>query len=85
VHTRSAVASAGLVQHRPVAENAPDMIWDFNPENADKVKWIMAKFPSNYKASAVMPLLVRAAGARNADATAEMHFTHRSPSRSGEE
>lgn len=51
-------SAAGLVQHRPVEANRADMKWEFQESNMTKVKEIMAKFPTNYKASAVMPLLV---------------------------
>jgi NADH dehydrogenase (ubiquinone) flavoprotein 2 len=36
------------------------MKWEFTDENMKKVREIMAKFPTNYKASAVMPLLTLA-------------------------
>lgn len=45
--------------HRPSADNSPDAKWEFAASNQEKIKEIMAKFPTNYKASAVMPLLVR--------------------------
>jgi len=60
IHATAARASAGLVQHRPDPRNPADAKWEFADSNADKVKEIMAKFPSNYKASAVMPLLTLA-------------------------
>lgn len=58
-HQSSLVSSAGLVVHRPAESNRADAPWEFKKENEPKVKEIMAKFPTNYKASAVMPLLVR--------------------------
>jgi hypothetical protein len=58
LHASAARSSAGLVHHRPVQDNSPDMKWEFSAENGPVVKDILAKFPNNYKASAVMPLLV---------------------------
>jgi len=46
-----------LVQHRDTEGNTALTHWDFSEENQHKVKVIMAKYPSNYKSSAVMPLL----------------------------
>lgn len=59
-HCARPALSAGLVVHRPAANNSPDAVWNFKAENEPKVKEIMAKFPTNYKASAVMPLLTLA-------------------------
>lgn len=52
--------SSMIVQHRPSPDNDPNMKWEFTKENMPKVERILAKFPSNYKASAVMPLLTLA-------------------------
>jgi len=60
LHVSSLPRSAGLVQHRPDSRNPPDAPWEFAASNAEKVKEILAKFPTNYKASAVMPLLTLA-------------------------
>jgi len=70
LHRSSAAHSAGLVVHRPSADNSPDAKWEFAASNQDKIKEIMAKFPTNYKASAVMPLLVRRERRRRRDGTA---------------
>jgi len=43
--------------HRDTPNNNLDTPWDFTPENYEKIKQILAKYPPNYKRSAVMPLL----------------------------
>jgi len=60
LHTDRLLRSAGIVQHRVSPDNLPDTPWEFTKENMEKVKVILAKFPENYKASAVMPLLTLA-------------------------
>lgn len=60
LHTASARLSAGLVQHRPASDNPVDAPWEFTAENLVKVRELLAKFPDNYKASAVMPIMTLA-------------------------
>jgi NADH dehydrogenase (ubiquinone) flavoprotein 2 len=55
--SRPLLASHAIVQHRETAVNKADAPWDFTPENYEKIKEILKKYPSNYKQSAVMPLL----------------------------
>ncbi|GHP12323.1 hypothetical protein PPROV_001105100 [Pycnococcus provasolii] len=44
--------------HQPdQPDNSPDVHWDFTEANYDKVAEIVARYPSNYKAAAVIPLL----------------------------
>ncbi|CAI0385680.1 unnamed protein product [Linum tenue] len=46
-----------FVQHIDSPDNNPDMPWEFNSQNQEKVKEIISHYPSNYKQSAVIPLL----------------------------
>lgn len=59
-HTASPAFSHGIVQHRNTEHNHPDIPFQFNVENKKKADEILRKFPSNYKQSAVMPLLTLA-------------------------
>ena len=44
--------------HQPEQpNNSPEVPWDFTPANYDKVAEIVGRYPSNYKAAAVIPLL----------------------------
>lgn len=49
--------SHGLVVHQDTEYNNANTPFDFTPENYEKVKDIVSRFPSNYKQSAVIPLL----------------------------
>jgi len=49
--------SHGLVVHRDTEYNNANTPFDFTPANYEKVKDILSRFPSNYKQSAVIPLL----------------------------
>mmetsp|Transcript_32365 Transcript_32365/g.44886 ORF Transcript_32365/g.44886 Transcript_32365/m.44886 type:complete len:273 (+) Transcript_32365:86-904(+) len=44
-------------QHRDTDFNNPSLTWDFTPENYKHVNAWLAKYPTNYKQSAVIPLL----------------------------
>ncbi|KAF3645831.1 NADH dehydrogenase [ubiquinone] flavoprotein 2, mitochondrial [Capsicum annuum] len=44
-------------QHIDTPDNNPDLPWEFNDANKAKVKEILSFYPSNYKQSAVIPLL----------------------------
>lgn len=44
-------------KHRHTPDNNDDTVFDFTPENYDKVNIILSKYPENYKASATIPLL----------------------------
>jgi len=46
-----------ISQHRPVPGNEGDEVFDFTEKNYERVASIMAKYPSNYKQSACIPLL----------------------------
>lgn len=52
--------SVGIVQHRETDDNRSDAKWDFTSENHEKIKKILAKYPTNYKRSGIMPLLTLA-------------------------
>lgn len=52
-----ALESMPLPQHVSSENNRPDMPWDFSTENKPKVEEILSRFPKNYKASAIIPLL----------------------------
>jgi NADH dehydrogenase (ubiquinone) flavoprotein 2 len=45
------------LQHHDTPENNKDTTFDFTDENYVRVAEIIAKYPPNYKASAVIPLL----------------------------
>uniref|UniRef100_A0A9R1WRG8 NADH dehydrogenase [ubiquinone] flavoprotein 2, mitochondrial n=1 Tax=Lactuca sativa TaxID=4236 RepID=A0A9R1WRG8_LACSA len=45
------------VQHIDTPENNPNVPWEFNEANKPKVNEILSHYPSNYKQSAVIPLL----------------------------
>merc|ERR1719231_856958 len=47
----------GISQHRPDDRNDPNMDWDFTEENYAHIQQIIAKYPTNYKQSGVIPLL----------------------------
>ncbi|PPD68130.1 hypothetical protein GOBAR_DD34996 [Gossypium barbadense] len=44
-------------QHIDGPDNNPDLPWEFSEANKAKVKGILSHYPSNYKQSAVIPLL----------------------------
>lgn len=43
--------------HRNTSDNNPSIPFEFTPENVKRAKEIVAKYPAQYKKSAVMPLL----------------------------
>lgn len=43
--------------HRNTAENNPSIPFEFTSENLERAKEVVAKYPTQYKKSAVMPLL----------------------------
>lgn len=49
--------STALNYHIDTPDNNPDLPWEFNDANKEKVKEILSFYPSNYKQSAVIPLL----------------------------
>lgn len=49
--------AGGLNVHRNVEHNTADTPFDFTDENYAKIATILKKFPKNYSASAVIPLL----------------------------
>mmetsp|Transcript_490 Transcript_490/g.537 ORF Transcript_490/g.537 Transcript_490/m.537 type:complete len:278 (+) Transcript_490:79-912(+) len=44
-------------QHRDTPDNNPSLKWEFKAENMPKVNEILSQYPTNYKQSAVIPLL----------------------------
>ncbi|ODV88642.1 hypothetical protein CANCADRAFT_32182 [Tortispora caseinolytica NRRL Y-17796] len=48
---------SSLMVHRNTPENNPDIPFEFTPENKKIADKIIAKYPSQYKKAAVMPLL----------------------------
>lgn len=48
---------AGVVVHRPSPTNTAETPFDFSDENYTKIDTILARYPSNYRASGVIPLL----------------------------
>ncbi|ONI16321.1 hypothetical protein PRUPE_3G092100 [Prunus persica] len=49
--------STALNYHLDSPDNNPDLPWEFNEANKQKAKEILSHYPSNYKQSAVIPLL----------------------------
>ncbi|CAA3000971.1 NADH dehydrogenase [ubiquinone] flavo 2, mitochondrial [Olea europaea subsp. europaea] len=49
--------STALNYHLDSPDNNPDLPWEFTDANKEKVKEIISHYPSNYKQSAVIPLL----------------------------
>uniref|UniRef100_A0A7N0SY53 Uncharacterized protein n=1 Tax=Kalanchoe fedtschenkoi TaxID=63787 RepID=A0A7N0SY53_KALFE len=49
--------STALNYHLDSPDNNPDLPWEFSEKNKVKVKEIISQYPSNYKQSAVIPLL----------------------------
>ena len=45
------------VSHTPDPHNTTSHIFNFNPENEQKIEILLKKYPSNYKRSAVIPML----------------------------
>lgn len=52
--------SGGYFSHRPTDFNNDSTPFDFTPENYQLVQTILAKYPSNWKRSAIIPLLTLA-------------------------
>lgn len=50
-------ASSNDVQHTESPVNTESVPFDFTPENWQKATEILAKYPENYKRSALMPLM----------------------------
>jgi len=50
-------SSSSLVQHRDTGGNTSKDRWEVSAENKAKIEGILKRYPANYKASAVMPLL----------------------------
>lgn len=48
---------AGVVVHRPSPTNTAETPFDFSDENYAKIDTLLARYPSNYRASGVIPLL----------------------------
>ncbi|GMH27970.1 hypothetical protein Nepgr_029813 [Nepenthes gracilis] len=49
--------STALNYHIDTPDNNPNIRWEFNEANKEKAKEILSHYPSNYKQSAVIPLL----------------------------
>ena len=48
---------SGYVSHRENQENNDSTPFEFTPENYQEIKLLLAKYPSNWKRSAIIPLL----------------------------
>jgi len=55
--TSAVVQAGGLNVHHDTPENTEDTPFDFTDENYEKIEKILRKFPTNYKSSAVIPVL----------------------------
>ena len=49
--------SSVQVNHTPEASNTTSVVFNFTPENEQQITEILKRYPSNYKKSAVIPLL----------------------------
>jgi len=56
-HTTPITQSDALSRHYDTPDNNESTPFDFNEENVTKIKAILAKYPSNYQQSGIMPLL----------------------------
>lgn len=54
---RRLFSGTSLYQHRDTEYNNQDTPFDFTPENYHRVNEILSRYPSNYKTSAIIPLL----------------------------
>lgn len=57
LHATSVVASGSLPQHRDTPDNTEETAFDFTADNYKRVHAILDRYPSNYKNSAIIPLL----------------------------
>lgn len=53
----SVVIGVSVLQHHDTDDNNKETKFDFTKENYEKVNAIIANYPPNYKASAVIPVL----------------------------
>jgi len=49
--------SQGIAQHRDTADNNPSTPFEWTAESLERIKFVLKKFPSNYRQSAVIGLL----------------------------
>lgn len=49
--------SSGQVVHTPDMTNTSSHIFNFTPDNEKEVAKLLSKYPSNYKKSAIIPVL----------------------------
>jgi NADH dehydrogenase (ubiquinone) flavoprotein 2 len=52
--------SGGYFSHRTTTDNNDSTPFDFTPQNYQEVQKILAKYPSNWRRSAIIPLLTLA-------------------------
>ncbi|ORZ22427.1 thioredoxin-like [2Fe-2S] ferredoxin-domain-containing protein [Absidia repens] len=57
LHSTPAVKSDALFIHRDTPENNPNLKFEFNKENQQRVQEVLKKYPPQYKKAAIMPLL----------------------------
>ena len=57
---RLGARSSVYVNHRDTEANNDQTRFEFTPENYAKIKWILKKYPANYKKSGVIPILMLA-------------------------
>ncbi|KAF9971980.1 hypothetical protein BGZ73_004964 [Actinomortierella ambigua] len=57
ISSTPAALSDKLFVHRDTADNNANVKFEFTPENMERAKEIMAKYPPQYKKGAIMPLL----------------------------
>ena len=49
-----------FVKHRDTEDNLEEQPFEFSEENYEEIKTILKKYPTNYKVSGVIPLLMLA-------------------------
>jgi hypothetical protein len=52
--------SHGIVTHKNTVENSADVPFEFTPAHQKQIDVLLAKYPENYKQSAIMPMYVAA-------------------------
>ncbi|ORZ08667.1 thioredoxin-like [2Fe-2S] ferredoxin-domain-containing protein [Absidia repens] len=57
LHSSPAATSDALFIHRDTPENNPNLKFEFNAENQQRVQEVLKKYPPQYKKAAIMPLL----------------------------
>jgi hypothetical protein len=57
-HLKSVRFFSAFVNHRDTQENREETPFEFTEDNYSQIREIVARYPSNYKHSAVIPVLM---------------------------